>query len=154
MTATSLDELLVVALKDLREGRVAVMERLPELASATRDAKVRTIFGNLVTRSAEEAVSLAGMLKEPRGERNLWATGILDDACRDVASTAAGPVRDVALIGAIRKFLAADAVSMETAIALSQNGGEERVPALEAMRRAGLAASTALGGQLPRLTAQ
>ncbi len=60
----------------------------------------------------------------------------MDDASRDVASTAEGPVRDIALIGAIRKFLAADIVSLETAVALAEREDDRQMSdALQTLRQ-------------------
>jgi hypothetical protein len=47
--------------------------------------------------------------------------GILDDAKRDARSNARGPVRDTALLGAVRKGLAATTVSYDTAVALAHS---------------------------------
>lgn len=135
MTTTNREELLRVALRDLREARRVVADRLPEVASATDSLETRLAFHNLIARSTEEMGVLAEMLREPDGEPNLWASGIMEDACRDVASTAAGPVRDVALIGAIRKFLAADIVSLETAICLARNDDQKKGKALDGFRQ-------------------
>lgn len=136
MTTTNHEELFRVAVKDLREGRRVVADRLPDVASATDNLDTRLAFHRLIAGSAEEMGVLAEMLGEPDGEPNLWAGGIMDDACRDVASTAAGPVRDIALIGAIRKFLAADIVSLETAIALAGDDDDRTGKALEQLRQA------------------
>ena len=152
MTTSDMDELLVVALQDLREGRLVIMHRLPDVAKAVRDEAVRGAFDQLIARSGDEEAQFASMLSDPRGEPNLWAGGILDDACRDASSDAAGPVRDVALIGAIRKFLASDIASLETAIVLSRRGNGNDVAALEGVRQAGVEANEFLGEQLPRLT--
>ncbi|NTZ42670.1 hypothetical protein G7A66_06135 [Altererythrobacter sp. SALINAS58] len=152
MTTTNMDELLVVALQDLREGRLVILHRLPDVAAAVRDEAVRGAFDQLIARADDEKAQFAGMSSDPGGEPNLWAGGILDDACRDASSNAAGPVRDVALIGAIRKLLASDIVSLETAIVLSRSGNDNDVAALEDMRQAGVEANEFLGEQLPRLT--
>ena len=114
MTTTNFSQLLRVALDDLREGRRSLACRMQKVAVATNDAVTRETFRTLITRSNEEANILGQMLGDPDGKPNLWANGIMDDALRDVASTAQGRVRDVAVIGAIRKFLAADIVSLET----------------------------------------
>jgi ferritin-like metal-binding protein YciE len=154
MTTSSHEELLRVALRDLREGRGVVAHRLPEVVAAVDDPETRQAFQRLIAQATQEMETLAGMLRDPEGEPNLWAGGILDDADRDVASTAAGPVRDTALIGAIRKFLAADIVSLETAICLSQHEGDAKSAALEALRQNASALDHLLRGQLRRLTGQ
>lgn len=136
MVTTTPKELLTVALQDLREGRREVAGRLPDVALATSDSKTRSAFDRLSTRASDEMGTLAGFLREPVGEPNLWAGGIMDDASRDVASTAEGPVRDIALIGAIRKFLAADIVSLETAVALAEREDDRQMSdALQTLRQ-------------------
>ncbi len=92
------------------------------------------------------------MLRDPDGEPNLWGGGIMDDASRDVASTAAGPTRDIALIGAIRKFLAADIVSLETAIALDRHEQEEKGSALQEFRKKAREMDHLLRQQLEKLS--
>lgn len=153
MTTTTQKELLRVALRDLREGRRVVAERLPDVSSATDNLDTRLAFHSLIARSTEEMGVLAEMLREPDGEPNLWAGGIMDDACRDVASTAFGPVRDVALIGAIRKYLAADIVSLETAIALARDD-DQKGEALHAFGRDASDLDHLLRDQLVHLTGQ
>ena len=135
MTTTNFSQLLRVALDDLREGRRSLACRMQKVAVATNDAVTRETFRTSITRSNEEANILGQMLGDPDGKPNLWANGIMDDALRDVASTAQGRVRDVAVIGAIRKFLAADIVSLETAIALDQYEGAAKNQALNAFRQ-------------------
>jgi len=154
MATTTMHELLTVALQDLREGRRVVAARLPEIAEATRDEETRAAFRRLTARSTHEMETLAEMVSKPDGEPNLWAAGILDDACRDVASTAAGPVRDVALIGAIRKFLGADIVSLETAIALVQHDDEQVSEGLRDLCERASQADHLLRQQLRQLTRQ
>ena len=135
MTTMNYDELLAVALQDLREGRRLIANRLPEVAGATSNFQTRAAFHRLIERTKEQSDILAQMLRDPNGEPNLWAGGIMDDACRDVASTAAGLARDVALIGALRKFLAADIVSLDTAIALDHHEGSGKGEILETFRQ-------------------
>ncbi len=151
MTASRMDALLVVALQDLREARGVVVERMPQIVTATRDPATRSVFDELIARSDGELTTFSRILKNPNGEPNLWAGGILDDACRDVASNEAGPVRDVALIGAIRKLLASDIVSLETAMALSLSEDGDTTAAIAEMHRASTAANDRLGLQLQRI---
>lgn len=152
MTTSTCCELLTVALQDLREGRRQVVERLPDVRSAISDPATDTAFGRLIERSRDETETLAHMLDDPEGDPNLWADGILNDACRDIESTARGAIRDIALIGAIRKFLAADFVSLETAIALAKSQRSEHTNALENLRQAASAADQELREQLLHLT--
>ncbi len=57
--------------------------------------------------------------------------GILDAADRDARATQAGRLLNIALVGAVRKAMAAQIVSSETAIALARN--LDHVALLEAM---------------------
>lgn len=115
-------QLLVVALQDLHDAEAAWTERGPELA-ADAGPEVAQFLGAEVDRAgaqAERIVHLLTALGEPvKGDPNIWLRAILDDAARDIGSTAAGPLRDTALIGAFRKGKQAERVSYETAIALA-----------------------------------
>ena len=135
MTTSNYSELLTVALQDLREARRVTAGRLPDILAATRDPGTEAVFQQVVDRADTQLEILAEILSDPEGEPNLWAAGIMDDASRDVASTKAGPPRDVALIGAVRKFLAADIVSLETAIALDRYDEAKHAEELEKMRQ-------------------
>ncbi len=53
------------------------------------------------------------------GQPNLWMTAVLDDAERDLQDETAGPTRDAALIGALRKGVASQLVSYDTAVAVA-----------------------------------
>lgn len=136
MTTGTRAELLQVALEDLRLARCVIVNRLPEVARAVTDEETRQVFSTLVAKAHEEQSALAALVEKEGGDPNLWAQGILDDACRDVVSSAEGHVRDIALIGAIRKLLVADLVSLETAIALDSGSRRQCAPVLEDMRSA------------------
>ena len=146
MTTMNYDELLAVALQDLREGRRLIANRLPEVAGASSNFQTRAAFHRLIERTKEQSDILAQMLRDPNGEPNLWAGGIIDDACRDVASTAAG------LVGALRKFLAADIVSLDTAIALDHHEGSGKGEILETFRQDGREIDHLLRQQLEEFT--
>jgi hypothetical protein len=152
--AETLPELLQVALVDLREARRLAHQRLPAVTAATADADTRAAFAALAARSGAEEGALAGLLDEPHGDPNLWAAGILDDADRDAATDAAGAVLDVALVGAVRKLLAADIVSLETAIALARVHAPGQAPPLERMHADALACDAVLRARLSALVAR
>ena len=52
----------------------------------------------------------------PPGDRNIWLRAILDGADNDASTIAAGPSRDTALNGALRKGKQAERVSYKTAL--------------------------------------
>ena len=120
---SSFPALLHVALQDLHAGKLAQADRLPALAAAARDPALRALIEAEVGRAREGARRLEGVASDLSGPANLWIAGILDDAERDARSHQPGSVLDVALVGAVRKAKAAEAVSSETAIALARASG-------------------------------
>ena len=123
MTKTSTaGQLLIVALQDLLDAERAWCERGPGRA---RDAgpQVAEFLQDDVARSEVQAQRIEHLLTaldpSSKGDANIWLRAILDDAARDIRSTAAGPLRDTALIGAFRKGKQAERVSYETAIRLA-----------------------------------
>ena len=115
---SSRHELLIVALQDLGQGRAVILERMPAVEEATVDTDTCAILDEIRVAADDEQAILDGLASGSGDMPNLWASGIFDDACRDISTTAVGVVRDIALIGAIRKLLASDIVSLETALRL------------------------------------
>lgn len=133
-TTQTMHQLLIVALQDLWHGRAVVRKRLGAIADATADPETRAELHDIRIAAAAGQGILSDLLPEEGDTPNLWAAGILDDACRDVATTAQGPVRDIALIGAIRKLLASDIVSLETALHLAERHGPRCTDPLEKLQ--------------------
>lgn len=120
-------ELLTVALQDLWQARGVVRDRMAAIEDATADPETRAVLRDIRAAARAEQDLLCELASDPGETPNLWAAGIFDDACRDIATNQQGTVRDIALIGAIRKLLAADIVSIETALQLSiQHGATGR----------------------------
>jgi ferritin-like metal-binding protein YciE len=115
--------LLIVALQDLHDAELAWMERAAELQ---RNASYR--IGTYLAEEARAAqaqaerlaAAIAALNGEVEGPPNIWLRAILDDAARDADTIAAGPLRDIALVGAFRKGKQAERVSYETAISLAR----------------------------------
>jgi ferritin-like metal-binding protein YciE len=120
-TATSRD-LLVVAVQDLHDAERAWVEKLPALADKA-SAGLSAFAGPELARSEEQAARLAQIAGDldspPDGAPNIWLRGILSDAERDAQTIVAGPLRDIALVGAFRKGKQSERVSYETAIGLA-----------------------------------
>jgi hypothetical protein len=111
-------ELLKVCIEDLSEGRRHSADHLPFIAASAGPALQALLAEIAICHAAEIAIFRAlGM--ETTGPDNLWMQGIIADAQRDTTSTAAGSLLDIALIGAVRKAIVADLVSLETAPALA-----------------------------------
>lgn len=154
MTGTaSTAALLHVALQDLHAGKRMQAERLGRIGEAADDATLRTLIAEEAARAARQAVRLEA-LADPRGApANLWIGGVLDDAERDASSHQHGRVRDIALVGAIRKAKAAEIVSGETALALAASVAPTMLDALEANLAEEIATDRALRDRLDALTA-
>ncbi len=117
------EALLVMALQDLLDGEVALVERLPDVEVSARDDALKALIAEDRRRSEGQRDILRALLRE-LGEDdgdspNVWLRAILDDANNDAQTIAAGPLRDVALTGALRKGKQSERVSYETAIALA-----------------------------------
>jgi ferritin-like metal-binding protein YciE len=139
MTKThTTEQLLIVAMQDLADAELAWTERGAKLSEGAGPG-VAEFLDRTVGASARQRERLVDLLKalgaEEKGDANIWLRAVLDDAERDIASTAAGPLRDIALIGAFRKGKQAERVSYETAIALADRLGiDEAASSLTACR--------------------
>lgn len=153
MTTThTTEQLLIVAMQDLADAELAWDERGAKLRDGCGERVAAFIDGDL-GRSAAQRARLVGLIvgldAKVEGDANIWLRAILDDAERDIASTAAGPLRDTALIGAFRKGKQAERVSYETAIALAERVGlAEAATALTACRDEEAGADGALAALL------
>ena len=116
--------LLVMALQDLHDGEAALVERLPEVRGSACDLGFRRFIDADRARSERQRGQVAGLTRaldaEPQDEPNIWQRAILDDAANDARTIISGHLRDIALIGALRKAKQAERVSYETAIALAK----------------------------------
>lgn len=117
-TETSQD-LLTACIQDLYAGERDIAARVPAVAAQARDHALRTALGRIVAQAQSHVGKLEGSERAKGGPENIWITGILDDAERDTRTITPGPLLDIAMIGAVRKALAAKRVSYETAIAVA-----------------------------------
>lgn len=125
--------LLTVAVQDLFDAEQAWREHLPALASQA-GASLTDFVKNEWDRSTAQAARLGDIAgrdgADPAGAPNIWLRAILDDAARDTRMIAAGPLRDIALVGAFRKAKQSERVSYETAIGLAGVCGDRRAAQL------------------------
>ena len=150
--------LLLMALDDLADGERALLERLPVVFDHARDPAFRTFIEADRARSLEQYEGLAAIARamgaDLPGERNIWMRAVLDDAGNDAATIAEGPLRDVALVGALRKAKQSERVSYETALALArQLDLADASATLERIRDEESHADEALAAMLPALCA-
>ena len=120
----SKDDLLQACIQDLHAARRVAAERLPGIAAAA-GGELAPVLRTIRDDFAAEAEQLEATDHDLDGPENLWMAGIIDDAERDTRSIVRGPLLDTALIGAIRKGLAADVVSLETGVAVAQSLGKD-----------------------------
>ena len=115
----STEELLQACVQDLHAARQVAFERLPCIA---REAGPE--LSKLIERLAESYAEQTRQFEEAgislEGPENIWMAGVMDDADRDTRSIVRGAPLDTALIGAVRKGVAADSVSLETAVAVAR----------------------------------
>jgi ferritin-like metal-binding protein YciE len=145
------DALLTTAIQDLRAASALLVERLPPIIRHVEDGDLRRLLDKAVEKASSDCTRLVESGRGEGGEPNLWMKGVLDDADRDASTIAAGPLRDTALIGAIRKGKAAAIVSYETAIALAED--DDLTAVLKNLRESDIADDHALRQWLEAITA-
>ena len=124
MSGDGAQALFAACLSDLAEAERLVGERLPGIADAVRHGPLAAEFGRLVDEAGRHRAVLAGVADEHGasldGPPNLWMAAVLEDAARDVEDEEPGPPLDTALIGALRKGVASQLVSTDTAVAVAE----------------------------------
>ena len=146
-------DLLTTCIQDLFAGERDLAARLPAVAAQAKDEILRTALDRVVAHAQAHADKLEESGRAKGGPENIWMRGILDDAERDTQTIAAGPLLDTAMIGAVRKALAAKRVSYETAIAMAEALTErELAVTIGQLRESEIAADAQLGEMLARTT--
>lgn len=146
------EALFTSCVQDLHAGELLLVERLPEILDYADDPPLRDILNAQITQSRLQAERLRASGEDVAGPPNLWMAGILDDAHRDTQSIVAGPLLDVALIGAIRKAKAAEIVSYETAVATAEALGDPGAAICTAILQEERTADAALHARLIALS--
>ena len=150
--------LLVMAVRDLYDGESALAGRLASIRENASDPDFAAFIAADAERSTRQRGQLAAIARSlgeaPGGQANIWLRAILDDADNDAATITAGPLRDIALTGALRKAKQSERVSYETALALADLLGlDEAAATLTTIRDEEQAADEALADILQRLCA-
>lgn len=121
--------LLVMAVQDLYDGECAMVERLGTVRDNLTDEALRDLVEDDQLRSAEQRDAFAEIAQsldaEPQAEPNIWLRAILDDADNDAKTIQHGPLRDIAIAGALRKAKQSQRVSYETALVPAERLGME-----------------------------
>ena len=127
--------LLHAAVQDMLAGKRDAAARLPGIAKRARSSALREVLDDEVARAEAQAARMKAAGLDSAGPKNLWMAGILDDAERDGRSTEPGRLLDIALVGAVRKAMAAQTVSSETALALAAEVGDAGLATVVALNR-------------------
>lgn len=125
----SKEDLLQACVQDLHAARQVAAERLPCLVGKA-GSELAKLIERLAETYAEEARRFESTDISLEGPENIWMAGVMDDAERDTRSIVGGPLLDTALIGAVRKGVAADLVSLETAISVARSIEREDIARL------------------------
>ena len=127
----SMDDLLVECLHDLKGAEAQAGSRLPKISALAIDPVLRRTVFEVGLYARGTCSMLDGWANELSSEKssshNLWMKGILDDAERDTVMIDPGSLLDIAMIGAVRKSLAASIVSYETAIAVAHRCNQHAI---------------------------
>lgn len=150
---TSLHDLMIECLRDLREGEADTLKRFGAVVDAVQDPGTLAALQQRLTDARHRADSLDALGKaldtDPRGEANVWMRGMIDDAEGDMKTEEPGPLLDLALIGAVRKMVNASLVSYETAVAVADRlGNTEASTVFQTARQQEQAAEQALRAAL------
>lgn len=146
----SAEALLNAALQDMRAANDLLIAHLPRICAHVSDRELRGCFDRLLLVTGEHREALMAIGGSEGGPQCLWMKGVVDDADRDAATVAPGPLLDTALIGAIRKGLVAIAAAHETAIALARPLGLTTLAqSLSALRQSIIDADAKLVALLP-----
>lgn len=151
--------LLIMALQDLHDGELALEQRLGAVRDNARDGEFRGLIEDDRDRSIRQRETLAMTARslggEPQDQPNIWLRAILDDADNDARTITPGPLRDTALVGALRKGKQAERVSYETAMALARRLKlDEAANSLARIRDEEQEADDQLAALLERLTSR
>ena len=127
-------DLLDLCLWDLAEGTRRVAEILPSVLEQVCNQSLKLLLQELLDEVISRSKKYFESSRSAEGPSNLWVTGLVEDACRDLQSIPHGRLLDMAIIGSTRKMLGAETASIETALALAGEGGDERADDITRMR--------------------
>jgi ferritin-like metal-binding protein YciE len=128
VSETSTDtDLLRTCVQDLYAGCSAFARKFPAITTRAETREQRADFEQLANLAEARGRRLELVAEATGGPDNLWMAGMLDDAVRDTQTIASGRLLHIALIGAVRKMLVAELVSVETAIVLARKLAYEKL---------------------------
>lgn len=116
---TSRVQLFELCVQDHCAAARLAARHLPAVAATAGDALAPLVW-SVAQEFDGRPDEFARMVDSLDGPENLWMAGIMDDSLRDTRTIDKGPLLDIAIVGAVRKALGADEVSLETAIGLAQ----------------------------------
>jgi hypothetical protein len=116
---TSRAQLFELCVQDHGAAARLAARHLPTVAAAA-GSELAPVVTSVAEQFGARCEDFARMVDSLDGPENLWMAGIMDDSLRDTRTIDKGPLLDIANVGAVRKALGADEVSLETAIGLAQ----------------------------------
>lgn len=119
-------DLLELCLWDLADGTRRIATTSPCILGRVGNEPLRLSLERLRDEVKSRCEDYSNWSRSRETPNNLWVTGLLEDALRDLQTLPSGLLLDIAIIGSTRKLLSAECASIETALALARELGDWR----------------------------
>ena len=126
-------DLLELCLWDLADGTRRIATSLPCILERVGNEALRLSLHHLRDELESRYEHYSEWSQSREAPDNLWVTGLLEDALRDLQTLPTGLLLDIAIIGSTRKLLSAEFASIETALALARELGDWRAESIAKM---------------------
>lgn len=123
-------DLLELCLWDLADGTRRIATSLPCILERVGNEHLRLSLEYLRDEVKSRSEVYSSWSRSREAPNNLWVTGLLEDALRDLQTLPHGLLLDIAIIGSTRKMLDAEIASIETALALARELGDWRAESI------------------------
>ena len=141
-------DLLELCLWDLADGTRRIAKSIPCILERADNEPLRLSLQHLRDDVKSRCENYYNWSRSRETPNNLWVTGLLEDALRDLQTLPPGLLLDIAIIGSTRKLLGAELASIETALALARELGDGRVGGIAKMYDSCVERDQALRGLL------
>ena len=126
-------DLLELCLWDLADGTRRIVTTSPCILERVGNEPLRLSLERLRDEVKSRCEDYSNWSRSREAPNNLWVTGLLEDALRDLQTLPSGLLLDIAIIGSTRKLLSAEIASVETALALARESGDWRAESIARM---------------------
>lgn len=123
-------DLLELCLWDLADGTRRIATSLPCILERVGNEPLRLSLERLRDEVRSRCEDYSAWSQSKEAPNNLWVTGLLEDALRDLQTLPSGLLLDIAIIGSTRKLLSAEIASIETALVLARELGDWRAESI------------------------